>query len=880
MDRHAQPVQRRWGRPGGVAARPRAGARVIAVVAVALGSIGSWSDLAAAPNPPRVTATAASVSGEITGARRPSVSGDGRWVVFEGTVDQRSTVFRTDRSTGVTTELTPVPPGVRSGDTVHPVLSADGCVVVVQTQLALDLFRDDDVGERWDVYRQVLPECGATTSSWELVSTADGSGTARDDVDVTAPAAVNESGAVIAFVHPDADPGSPTGPGSGAAAIATISLADLTVPLGEPGRVVGVPALPAEAPTTAHRYDGLSAPALSGDGRHLAFVSDAVSDAAVPEWGTGPEPGGPATRQVYVWDRDDPVRVSQIRLVSGIDGVPAGSGAASPVVSRDGQVIAFESADTGLVDAVFPRCGDSCPTQIYRLDRDPDDTGVFDTPGSRELQLVSARLDASGTVVAGDQPSWAPALNVDGSQVAFVSRAALVPSPAGARHHRSESELDGDVLVAEIPLGELRRATDPVAADPVDAAHGHPALSSTGRVLVFDTAAPTSFGAPAVPDSQVVAVVTEPRISIAELDFGTVLTGWSSDELWLSVINEGPGAFAPGSVRSTSPNFTVLEGGSCMRGLVVPAGDSCTVYVSFTPTVPAQFTATLVVTESDPTIDAVPLPEVPLGDEPVDEPVDDPPADVPPVDGSVTDTAPVDEPAPVPDSPAARAPADPSSVETRLIGQGGEPALAIEPAALDLGLGVVGRPGERRAFDVRNVSFTPTSIESFTIGGAHPDDFRVTAESCTDRALNPGATCGVEVEFVPTSANRRTANLVATTATGQYAAGILGGVGRFEPQFEVAEPTVRAGAPLGIGLAGFPADTDVAITFADTGRTLAVVRTDASGGLLARVDVPRRERGGQRELVATAAPGVVATASAEVLRPSGAAPGLPGHGLG
>ena len=59
---------------------------------------------------------------------------------------------------------------VRSGDTIMPVISSDGCVVVVQTQLALDLFRDDDNDERWDVYRLVVPECGGQADTWELVS--------------------------------------------------------------------------------------------------------------------------------------------------------------------------------------------------------------------------------------------------------------------------------------------------------------------------------------------------------------------------------------------------------------------------------------------------------------------------------------------------------------------------------------------------------------------------------------------------------------------------------------------------------------------------------------------------------------------------------------
>ncbi|MEZ5256715.1 MAG: hypothetical protein R2705_07445 [Ilumatobacteraceae bacterium] len=35
----------------------------------------------------------------------------------------------------------------------------DGCTLVVVTELAYDVFRDDDRGTRWDTYRTVLPEC-------------------------------------------------------------------------------------------------------------------------------------------------------------------------------------------------------------------------------------------------------------------------------------------------------------------------------------------------------------------------------------------------------------------------------------------------------------------------------------------------------------------------------------------------------------------------------------------------------------------------------------------------------------------------------------------------------------------------------------------------
>jgi hypothetical protein len=127
--------------------------------------------------------TAPAATAEVHGAH-PTVSDDGRWVVFEGLpvddtvgangVPRTSTVYLRDRTPGpddpAVVELTAASDDIRSGDSVRPVISGDGCAVVVVTELAYDLFRDDDAGSRWDVYRLVLPHCGGTPGDWELVS--------------------------------------------------------------------------------------------------------------------------------------------------------------------------------------------------------------------------------------------------------------------------------------------------------------------------------------------------------------------------------------------------------------------------------------------------------------------------------------------------------------------------------------------------------------------------------------------------------------------------------------------------------------------------------------------------------------------------------------
>jgi hypothetical protein len=97
----------------------------------------------------------------------------------------------------------------------------------------------------------------------------------------------------------------------------------------------------------------------------------------------------------------------------------------------------------------------------------------------------------------------------------------------------------------------------------------------------------------------IVAASVTPRLSLAALDFGTVLLGFESTELYATVLNAGPAAFEPGAVTSSSSNFRVT-GGSCFRGIIVAAGASCSVKITFNPTAPHAFSAELTVSGNGP----------------------------------------------------------------------------------------------------------------------------------------------------------------------------------------------------------------------------------------------------------------------------------------
>ncbi|MGH9134055.1 MAG: choice-of-anchor D domain-containing protein, partial [Ilumatobacteraceae bacterium] len=445
-------------------------------------------------------------------------------------------------------------------------------------------------------------------------------------------------------------------------------------------------------------------------------------------------------------------------------------------------------------------------------------------PRHTPLTIVSA-VDAgvvrgAGRPIAGNHGSWSPAVNTDGSQVAFVTDATnLLPTEASGGGESS----DGDIVVAEVLVGELRRATGNPATGTIPGAHGHPVLTDTGRVVVFDSAiADRVTGDPTLSGRHVVAVDSQPAVSLAAVDFGTVLVGWDSEELYVSVLNDGPGAFRPARVDSTSPNFRIT-GGTCKRGVIVPAGGGCTVYLVFNPTEPILFAGALTVAEE--------------GDDPIE-------------------------------------------ISTSLRGVGGEPTLRINPPGLDLQRGVVNSAGGRRTLDVENVSFLSTSIASIRLEGNNPDDFAVVGESCTNRALNPDASCSVEVEFRPIASGRRSALVVLRTPTGEYASAIVSGEARYAPQIGVASPSVGVGDTLGVGGSGFPANSGIVLRFADGIRPFAIASTNASGIFLIEVEIPVTERAGDRVLIASSPDEVAASTDLRVVSARVVTPGVPGFGLG
>jgi hypothetical protein len=551
--------------------------------AVALGATSAHAPVPAWAEPPEpepvVQLLSADAGGEPVGGVAPSVSEDGRLVVFSSDPGEpaapepvRRTVWLRDAETGTLTEVTPPPASTRGGDSLGGVVSADGCTVTVVTQQVYDIFRDDDRGARWDVYQLTLPPCSEVAGDWELVSAegTTGAAVALDRVDPAVTPAVSATGSVVVF-------GVTTDSG-----LTRLMVADLTVPTGSEGRLVPVAGFPADAPGGAGQYVGQVEPAVSGDGRTVAFTSDALASAVPPRW-VGAAAGDTADRSVYVWDR-----VGEPR--------PAIAGAAlgaEPSVSGDGSVVAFAAespAALGSVAAAACRQQECAFPQVVMVERDLDDDGVLDEPDAIGFRLVSAVGERPGS-----GPSWSPSVDASGRYVAYLTRAADIVTIAA---HAVADPLAGDVVVADVAdRTVLRASVRPDGVTPSDIGARRPRLAGGARTVVFETVVARQLLARAEIDGpQVVGFGQAPAPVLSPLDLGTTGVGYDSFEWWTTLRNPGPTAFVPSTISTTNTTFRV-SGGTCQTGVPVAPGGTCTVTVIANPSATGAVAGQLVVAE-------------------------------------------------------------------------------------------------------------------------------------------------------------------------------------------------------------------------------------------------------------------------------------------
>jgi hypothetical protein len=190
-------------------------------------------------------------------------------------------------------------------------------------------------------------------------------------------------------------------------------------------------------------------PAVSGDGRFVAFVSDCSN--LVPGDTNG-------TADVFV--RDLMLGTTE-RASLGSGGVQANGGAESVAISSDGRFVAFGSVATNLVAGDTNGIGD-----IFLRDR---------------LNGMTERVNLGIAGAQADAFSSEPALSDDGRFVAFTSTATNLVA--------GDTNAVLDVFVRDRAFGTTRRVS--VASDGTQAnAYSHEvAISGDGRFVGFESAA-------------------------------------------------------------------------------------------------------------------------------------------------------------------------------------------------------------------------------------------------------------------------------------------------------------------------------------------------------------------------------------------------------
>ena len=153
-----------------------------------------------------------------------------------------------------------------------------------------------------------------------------------------------------------------------------------------------------------------SSPTISGDGRWVCFASLATNLVGSDHNGFS---------DVFAWDR----ATGDLSLLSLDDFGQQGDGPSSlSAISSDGRYVAFESLATNLVALDGNGARD-----VFLRDRDPDLNGIFDEPGATTILISVSTLG-----VQSNSASGAPAISGDGDSVAFQSTASnLAAGTAG-----------------------------------------------------------------------------------------------------------------------------------------------------------------------------------------------------------------------------------------------------------------------------------------------------------------------------------------------------------------------------------------------------------------------------------------------------------------
>jgi Tol biopolymer transport system component len=351
----------------------------------------------------RVTLETSGADGE---SLHPDISGDGRFVVFESTAGNLTSVelprgipriFLKDRQAGTVRLLSTNARGEpANGPSMDPAISADGEAVVFASS-AGDIRGD------------------ATTSGGGIgVYLIRLASNERDRVDVTSEGQVRSGQSAFPAISADGR------------YVAFMSRADLTA--GDGNGVFDIYVRDTVLRRTRRVSQGQAGgdtdgpsyhPAISGDGRFVAFASEASNLT---------HGGSQRIAQIYLRD----MKTGATELISqASSGRPADAASARPAVSGDGRVVAYQSLASNLL--CDGKCGAS-ESDINLL----WDVYVYDRVAGRTIRASRDEGDE------WMESSGGASLDDTGRLLAFTS---LHPRSAGDQGH------DGDLFIVDVSAG-------------------------------------------------------------------------------------------------------------------------------------------------------------------------------------------------------------------------------------------------------------------------------------------------------------------------------------------------------------------------------------------------------------------------------------------
>jgi uncharacterized repeat protein (TIGR01451 family) len=371
---------------------------------------------------------------DSSGSYYPAVSADARFVAFHSNANHMVTgdtngvadIFVRDRRTGQTSRVSVRSNGAETNnDSFHPFISADGRFVAFYS-IATNLVRGDTNRDA-DIFVHDR-QTGQTTRVSISSSGAQANG---GNFDV----ALSADGRFVAF-HSDAT-NLVRGDTNGAT--------DVFVHDRQTGQTARVNAgLGGAEPNGASKT-----PAISADGRYVAFFSEAKN--LVPRDTNG-------RPDIFVRDRQtgETTRVSIGPRRTETDGHSL-----APTISADGRYVAFASEASNLV-----RRDTNADRDIFVHDRNSGQT---------------TRVSVNSSGAQGNNNSYHPVISADGRFVAFYSDAAnLVPGDTNKKR---------DIFAHNRITGTTTRVSVSAGGSQANGNSNIPTISADGRFVAFYSAA-------------------------------------------------------------------------------------------------------------------------------------------------------------------------------------------------------------------------------------------------------------------------------------------------------------------------------------------------------------------------------------------------------